>query len=106
MHGVRQEPLGDRRWTHDLRRHARRYALVGQSSCGVLGSQQFANLPRRILQRGGYRVPTIHDDWTVGIAAQALAARALKPPAPFDLLASGAGFRTGAVPSAGRESWH
>ena len=68
MHGVGQEPLGDRGWPHDLGCHTRRNTFVGQSSRGILGGEQLANVPCRVFQSGDHCVPAIHDDRAVGVA--------------------------------------
>ena len=101
MHGVGQQPFGDRRWPHDLRRDGGFNALVGQSPRGVFGGEQLAHAPRRISQRGRHRVPAIHHDRAVGIGPQAVAAGALKALAPLDLLAGGAWFGAGMGPAGG-----
>ena len=74
---------------------ARLDALFGQPPGGVFGGQQLAQVPRRIAQRRGHRVPAIDDGRAVGLAAQAVAAGAFEAFAPLDLLAGGAGFGAG-----------
>ena len=52
-------------------------------------------VPRRVAQRRRHRVPAIHDDRAVGLAAQGVAAGALEALAALDLLAGRAGFGAG-----------
>ncbi len=101
MHGVGQQPLGDRRRPHDFRLDGGCNAFVGQAPRGVLGGEQLAHAPRRILQRGRHRVPAIHHDRAVGVGPQAVAAGALEALAPLDLLAGGARFGAGTRPAGG-----
>ncbi len=68
MHRVGRQPLGDRAGPHDLRRDGERNVLLGQAAGGVLGREQQALPPRRILQRGLHRVPAVERrDIVVGL---------------------------------------
>ena len=102
VHGVGQQPLGNRRRPHQL--GLDRAAFVGEAPRRIFGGEQLAHVAGGIIQRGGDRVPAIHHHRTGRIAAQGIAAGALEALAPLDLLAGRARFGAGKGP-AGGWSW-
>ena len=95
MHGIGQQPLGDRRGAHDVGRDGDLTPSSVKPPRGVLGREQLAQPPRRVLQRRRHRVPAIEHRRAVGVRTQAFAAGALEALAALDLLAGGARFCPG-----------
>src|SRR5438034_6061361 len=61
MHGIRSETPRNRVGAHEFGLERKRYAVLQQAPCRVLGGEQAPHAPRRVFQRRLHRVPAVEN---------------------------------------------